>query len=91
MQLFREINVWREIGETHLVRYRCLHLLSEDRYAVKAADHYSSPLGIDRIRERDFYFVDSMFDGGLEFSTEDTHATLAAAISAFEAEFNEEL
>jgi hypothetical protein len=88
-RLFVEVNVWREIDESKLVVYRCLQVLPQNGYVVKAADYYHGPLTLDQVRERDFYFVDSMFDGGLELAASETYPTLEEAIARFDEEFED--
>jgi hypothetical protein len=86
-KLFVEINVWRAIDNTEVIVYRCLHILPDDQYVVKAVDHYHSPLTLEQVRERDFYFVDSMFQDGLEVAAREACPTIEAAIAQFNAEF----
>lgn len=84
-KLFVEINVWRAVDNDELIVYRCLHVLPDDQYVVKAVDHYHSPLTLEQVRERDFYFVDSMLQGGLEAAAHEACPTIEAAIAQFDA------
>lgn len=85
--MFVEINVWRAIGDEEVIVYRCLHILPDDKYVVIAVDHYHYPLTQEQVRERDFYFIDSMFQDGLESAGRKACPTIEAAIAQFNAEF----
>jgi hypothetical protein len=86
-RLFREINVWKRIDDTTLLRYRCLHVMAEDRYYVKSSDFYYWPLDKEQIIQRDFYFLDSLFGEALEPITEETYETVEEAILMHDKEF----
>lgn len=86
-RLFREINIWRRSGRDKATVYRCLQVLPDDQYFVKAVDHYHQPWNLDEVRIRDFYFIDSMFGDGLNYDANDIGSTLEEAIAKFDAKY----
>ena len=87
-RLFKEITVWRRIDDNSLARYRCLHILPDDRYYVKSSDFCYWPLDIEQTRQQDYYYLDSLFQDGLKEPTV-TYKTLEEAIRMHEQEFSE--
>ena len=79
--------MWKSVDDSHLIRYRCLQALSDNRYYVKAADHYYSPLTRDQIKDHNWYFLESLLDGGLELAEESWYDTLGEAIAKFDEDF----
>ena len=89
VKLFKEINLWKQLDDNTVVRYRCLQLLPDGGYCVKSSHFYSYPIEVDdkQIREAEFYFLDSMFQGGLIDTTKKTYKTLEKAIEKHEKDF----
>ena len=88
-RLFREVSVWRRIDDNTLQRYRCLHVLPDDRYCVKSADFYRWPLDKEQIGQLDYYYLDSLFQDALEEIT-GTSESLEEAIRVHDQEFSSE-
>jgi hypothetical protein len=87
--LFKEISVWKQIDDDNLIRYRCFQVLPDNRYVVKSAHYYSYPIEPDdeQFKQAEFYFLDSMFQGGLLEITNNTYETLEEAIAAHDEDF----
>lgn len=79
-RIFREVSVWKRIDDTTLRRYRCLHVLPDDRYCVKSVDLYYWPLSKEQVSQLDYYYLDSLFQDALEAIIEETYETLEGAI-----------
>ena|SRR2546423_4933685 len=86
-KLFQEITVWKVVGDTTLVRYRCPLVLPDNRYCVKSADFYRQPLDEKQRKEQEEYYLESLFEGGLDFAAEETYETLEEAIAKHDEEF----
>jgi hypothetical protein len=86
-KLFKEITVWKEVDDETLVRYRCLMVLPDHRYCVKSADFYRQPLDEEERKQQEGYYLESLFDGGLDFAAQETYETLEEAIAKHDEEF----
>lgn len=86
-RLFKEINVWRQVDEKTLIRYRCFQELPDGKFFVKSADHFREPFDSEISKQHKMYFVDSLFDDGLISTAKRTYATLEKAIAKFEEGF----
>lgn len=88
MSLHEQINVWRRLPDNRICRYTCFRVLETGRYWVQSADFLnrdSRESVAGQERRAAFYFVDLLSEdeerGG-------THETLAAAIAAHDAAFD---
>jgi hypothetical protein len=85
---FQEFIVWKRIDDTQVLRYRCLKVLPDDGYYVKAADHLHWPLDQKQISQVEYYFIDSLFHSGLEsIRRKKLFPTVEEAIAFFEEGF----
>jgi hypothetical protein len=86
-RLYCEINVWQPIDDQTLIRYRCIHVLPDNKYAVKASDYVRDLLEKENLKVQDQYFLESMFYGGLEMLVEISCDSLQEAIDKHNKEF----
>ncbi len=86
-RFYSEIHVWQSVDDQTLIRYRCIHILPDNKYAVKAADYIRDPLEKDNLKAQEQYFLESLFYGGLEMLIENACDSLPEAIAKFNKEF----
>lgn len=86
-RLYREVTVWRPLDDRTLIRYRCLHILPDDKYYVKSSDFVHDPLEDKVSKDQERYYLESLFSGGLETSVEDVFDSLEEAILKHEQDF----
>lgn len=86
-RLYAEINVWRPIDDKTLIRYRCIHVMPDNKYAVKASDYVRNPLEPGSLQAQERYFLESLFDGGLEMLVKIACDTLEDAIAQHNSDF----
>ena len=86
-RLYCEINVWRPIDEKTLIRYRCIHVLPDNKYTVKASDYVRYPLEKENLKVQEQYFLESMFMGGLEMLVDISWDSLQEGIDDHDKEF----
>ncbi len=87
-RLFKEINVWRQVDDKTLIRYRCFQELPDGKFFVKSADHFQEPFDSETSKQHEMYFVDSLFDDGLISRAKKAYATIEKAIEKFDSEFD---
>ncbi len=85
-RLFQEIIIWKEIDDNTITRYRCFHVLPDDKYFVKGQDFFHYPLNEKQLKDIDFYAVDLLFQGGLNMKEEFCNS-LNEALEKFEKGF----
>jgi hypothetical protein len=85
-RLFREIFIWKEIDDNTIARYKCFHVLPDDKYFVKGQDHFHYPLDEKQLKDINFYEIDSLFQGGLNMEQEFCDS-LEEGIEKFEKDF----
>jgi hypothetical protein len=85
-RLFREIFIWKEIDDNTIARYRCFHVLPDDKYFIKGQDHFHYLLDEKQLKDIDFYAIDSLFQGGLNMEQEFCDS-LEEGIEKFEKDF----
>lgn len=85
-RLFREIFIWKEIDDNTIARYKCLHVLPDDKYFIKGQDYFHYPLDEKQLKNIDFYTIDSLFQGGLNMEQEFCDS-LEEGIEKFEKDF----
>jgi hypothetical protein len=86
-KIFREIIIWKEIDDNKIARYRCFHVLPINKYFVKCQEYFYYPLEKDQLELREFEFIDSLFQGGLNMEDE-FYDSLETAIERFDKEFD---
>lgn len=84
--MFRAIDVWRRVDETHLVRFRCFQSLSTERYCVQSADSYHLPLSPAECSALDRQFLELLAEQPPD-ERDETFASLAEAIARHEQDF----
>ena len=67
-----------------LIRYRCFHVLPDNKYAVKASDYVRDPLVPEDLQSQERYFLESLFDGGLEMLVASACDSLEEAITPYD-------
>jgi hypothetical protein len=85
-RLFREIIIWKEIDDDTVSRYRCFHVLPDNKYFVKGRDFFHYPLDEKQLRDMEFYAIDSLFQGGLNME-ENFCDSLEEGIEKFDKDF----
>jgi hypothetical protein len=85
-RIFEEINIWQEIDDNTITRYRCFRVLPDNKFFVKGKDYFYYPIDENHIKSVDFYMIDSLFQGGLNMEDEFCES-LAEAISKHEKDF----
>ena len=87
----KEISVWRRLDDNTLLRYRCLQLLPDGGYCVKSSHFYRYPLKLDddQIKQAEFYFLDGMFQDGLQEIAKQSYQTLEEAIANHDKDFSD--
>lgn len=85
-RLFQEIIIWKEIDDNTVARYRCFHVLPDDKYFVKGKDYFYDPIDEKHLKDISFYSIDSLFQGGLNMEEEFCNS-LEEAIAKFEKGF----
>jgi hypothetical protein len=88
-RLFVELNVWKRIDDTTLIRYRCFRVIPDHVFFVKSSDFYYYPLDEKQITEREHYFLDSLFQDALEELPEEVYETLEEAIQMHDEAFRD--
>ena len=86
-RLYSEINVWQPLNDTTLIRYRCIHVLPDNKFAVKASDYVRLPLEQKELQIQERYFLESLFDGGLEMLVTTACDTLEEAVAQHHKDF----
>ncbi len=86
-RLYAEINVWQPIDDKTLIRYRCVHIMPDNKYAVKASDYVRDPLEPGNLQAQERYFLESLFDGGLEMLVANACNSIEEAIARHDKEF----
>lgn len=56
-RLYIEVNVWKRIEENRLLRYRCFHILPDNKFCVQSADFYNLPLNDKQMRYLSEQFI----------------------------------
>jgi hypothetical protein len=87
-RLFKEINVWRQVDDKALIRYRCFQELPDGKFFVKSADHFHEPFESETSRQHEMYFIESLFENGLVWNAKKSYATLEKAIEKFDEDFD---
>ena len=87
-RFFREIILWKEVDDNTVARYRCFHVLPDDKYFVKGQDFFHDPLDEKQLRDLAFYAIDSLFQGGLNME-ENFCDSLEESIEKFERDFDD--
>jgi hypothetical protein len=85
-RLYIEVNVWKRIDQSRLLRYRCFHLLPENKYAVQSADFYNLPVDDKQIRYLDKQFI-QLFCEEEPAVRSDLFESLEEAIAAHDRDF----
>ncbi len=86
-RLYAEINVWQPIDDNTLLRYRCVHVMPDNKYTVKASDYVRDPLEPGDLQLQERYFLESLFDGGLEMLVTNACDSLEEAIAQHNKDF----
>lgn len=86
MSLYRQVDVWKRLGEGRLCCYRCLRLEPEGSYVVQSADFLDSPADQRRLAFLDKQFRQLLAEEAPEIRSR-AYATLDEAIAAFDDEF----
>jgi hypothetical protein len=86
-RLYKEIQIWQPVDNKTLIRYRCIHVLPDDKYAVKASDYVRDPIDPVTLKQQEEYYLESLFDGGLEMLVNDANDSLEEAINKHKQEF----
>jgi len=87
--MFQEISVWRRVGDTTLLQYRCLKGLDDGRYFVKCSHFYREPISREQIHQAQFYFLDGLFGDALIEIPKESYVTLDAALAAHDKDFGD--
>jgi hypothetical protein len=87
-RLFKEISVWRRIGDSTLMQYRCLQVLPDGGYFVKSLHFYREPIDREQVYQAQFYFLDGMFDDALLEIPKERFDTLEEAIAQHDKDFD---
>lgn len=85
-RLFREIIIWKEIDDDTVSRYRCFHVLPDNKYFIKGQDFFRYPLDEKQLKDTEFYSIDLLFQGGLNME-EEFCDSLEEGIEKFEKDF----
>jgi hypothetical protein len=85
-RMYREISVWKRIGDRRAVRFRCFEELETHLFYVQSADFYSLPLTADAAAHSDRQFLE-LFTEEEPAERSGGFATLEEAIAAHEKEF----
>jgi hypothetical protein len=88
-KIFREIAVWKQVNDSTLIRYRCLHILPDDKYCVKSSDFYYYPLEEGYFNQLERYYIESLFGDSLVGIEKVAFGTIEEAIAAHEESFKE--
>jgi hypothetical protein len=85
-RMYREISVWKRIGDKRAVRFRCFEELQSHLFCVQSADFYSLPLNADVAAHSDRQFLE-LFMEEEPAARSGGFATVEEAIAAHEKEF----
>ena len=86
-RLFRDIIIWKSVDDDTIARYRCFHVLPNDKYFIKGQDFFHYPLDEKQLKDIDFYAIDSLFQDGLNMD-EMFCNSIEEGITKFEKDFN---
>lgn len=86
--MFRAIDVWRRVDETHLIRFRCFQSLSTGRYCVQSADSYNLPISPGDCSALDRQFLE-LFAEQPPDERDETFESIAEAIARHKQDFAE--
>ena len=86
-RLYREISVWKRVDEKTLLRYRCFHILPDEKYCVQSADFYSLPLDEAQTNYLSKQFVELLIEEEPESRAEKLYDSLQEAVSAHDIDF----
>lgn len=86
-RLYKEISVWKRVDEKTLLRYRCLQVLTDEKYCVQSADFYSLPLNETQLSYLSNQFIELLIEEEPESRAEKLYDSLQEAISAHDKDF----
>jgi len=84
--MFKAIDVWKRVDDKTLIRYRCFHILSTNRYCVQSADYYKLPIDEKTIKDHDKQFLELLFEDAPDTRAQ-TYQTLEEAIVRHDEDF----
>jgi hypothetical protein len=84
--LFKAIDVWKRIGDSGAVRYRCFQSVETGKYCVQSADFYSSPDTSGQSAQLEQQHIDLLIEQAPDERAM-AYETLEAAIEVHEAVF----
>ncbi|MFC5475095.1 hypothetical protein [Paraherbaspirillum soli] len=87
MDLFKEVMVWKRLGDTSAVRYCCLNDLKTDQYAVQSADFFRLPLEEQQFRNFQSQFAELFIEVSVHERC-DWYDSLEDAIRAHDRDFS---
>lgn len=87
-RLYCEMTIWRQIDDQTLIRYRCFHVLPDNKYCVKASDFVRYPLQESVLKTQEQYYLESLFDDGLEMLLTDACNSLEEAVAKHNQDFD---
>jgi hypothetical protein len=56
--MYKSIDVWKRLGESRVVRYRCFEVLPNCGYCVQSADFYEIPIDTKQCSDHDKQFLE---------------------------------
>lgn len=86
LPLFKAIDVWKRIGDSGAVRYRCFQSVETGKYCVQSADFYRSPETSGQSAQLERQHIELLIEPAPDERAV-AYETLEATIEAHEAEF----
>lgn len=84
--IYKSIDVWKRLGTSRLVRYRCFEVLPEGGFCVQSADYYDAPFSDPRREDHDKQFLELLAEDAPEKRSMSS-PTIEGAIDSYDAEF----
>lgn len=87
-RLYKPIDVWRRVGSTRLVRYRCFEVLPDGGFCVQSADFFDVPLNEKAAAQLERQWLE-LFGEEAPESRSGVHSSLQAAVEAHDRSFDD--
>ena len=55
---YREIKIWRRVGDEQAIKYICFQSLLTGKYCVQSADSFYLPIGNDQVQQSELQVVE---------------------------------
>ena len=84
--MFKAIDIWKRIGDTAAIRYRCFQRLTDQQFCVQSVDYYYLPLNEKQIKTLDQQFLELFLEESPD-QRSTFHSTVEEAIAQYDQDF----